>query len=155
MYYFPSRSCGAHAPITHALGRESYFLVLNLPSRYAEFFTDDNDGPAEKEVSDLTEGETTVQLETLTVIGGGELTDRRKKLRTEDSTTTTTTTTTTKNSYDSDREKNISAAMPHLTEFEKYDRCCFWSSPHRDILGFALSDDSEEMDLETQINKLN
>jgi hypothetical protein len=101
------------------LGKKG-FLKAKV-SRYAEFFTDDNDNdnaPAGKDLPDLSEGETTIQLETLTVMGG-ELTDRRKK-RTDETTTTTTTTTTTKNNYDSDRERNINAAMPHLTEFEKY-----------------------------------
>eukprot|EP01127_Copromyxa_protea_P001923 TRINITY_DN11829_c0_g1_i1.p1 TRINITY_DN11829_c0_g1~~TRINITY_DN11829_c0_g1_i1.p1 ORF type:complete len:539 (-),score=91.39 TRINITY_DN11829_c0_g1_i1:16-1632(-) len=125
-----------------ALNESLFFFVISAVSflwrprannthfGYAEFFTEDNE-PSEN--AGPVEGDTAIQLETLTVVGAGELTERRKPK----------TDTTMKSGYESDREKNIMAGMTNLTEFEK------------DIIGFELSDDSDEVDIQTQINKLN
>jgi len=89
---------------------------------YAEFFTDDENARSADE-------DNSVQLETLTVVGGGELSRR-------------TASVNSGAEYSNDREKNIAASMPSLTEFEK------------DIMAFDLSDDSEEVSVQTQIKKL-
>lgn len=88
---------------------------------YAEFFTDDDDNGAKPDGGySLDSDDTTIQLETLTVIGGGELSQRRKANAPTTTTTTTTTTSSVMSVGDVEADKNLAAVMPHLTEFEKY-----------------------------------
>lgn len=106
---------------------------------YAEFFTDDDDnGPGDK---DLTGDDTSVQLETLTVIGG-ELSKRKKNPEGGKTTTTTTTTTAHMGPGQEGVEAHLATVMPHLTDFEK------------DIIAFDLSDESDEISVQTQLRKL-
>lgn len=93
--------------------------ILTYPHlSYAEFFTDDDDENAAG--PELTGDDTSVQLETLTVIGGGELSKRRTTTQTTTTTTTTPDVSMVMSMGDADADKNLATVLPHLTEFEKY-----------------------------------
>eukprot|EP01127_Copromyxa_protea_P015792 TRINITY_DN4598_c0_g1_i1.p1 TRINITY_DN4598_c0_g1~~TRINITY_DN4598_c0_g1_i1.p1 ORF type:complete len:555 (-),score=128.24 TRINITY_DN4598_c0_g1_i1:117-1781(-) len=104
---------------------------------YAEFFTDEDNGNDEIE---LETDDTTVQLETLTIVGGGELSKRNKP--STQTTTTTTPANVAPSGVSGEGETDIAAVLPHLTEFEK------------DIITFDLSDDSDDVSVQTQLKKL-
>jgi len=90
---------------------------------YAEYFAPDS-APQDA----LDKDDTTIQLETLTIVGGGELNQRRKG----------------SSGHEHDKPEiieNVAAGIV-LTEFDK------------DILAFDLSDDSDEASVQTQIKKL-
>jgi len=90
---------------------------------YAEYFSPDSDP-----VDTLSKDDTTVQLETLTIVGGGELSKRKKG-------------NTSPREEKPEVVENVAAGIV-LTEFDK------------DILAFDLSDDSDEASVQTQIKKL-
>jgi len=103
---------------------------------YAEFFPDSEDPK-----DDGVDGESVIQLETLEIVGGGELTHRKRGQPTASQ-------PINEPRYETEREQNIAKAVGPLPVVEE---SFIRSSEYFDL---PDSDDGEDVSLDTQLKKL-
>eukprot|EP01126_Amoeba_proteus_P033545 TRINITY_DN3297_c0_g1_i3.p1 TRINITY_DN3297_c0_g1~~TRINITY_DN3297_c0_g1_i3.p1 ORF type:complete len:367 (-),score=69.16 TRINITY_DN3297_c0_g1_i3:91-1191(-) len=116
----------------------------NINYTYAEFFVDGGGARVGGGGGGDDGGDSVILVETLTVVGGGELTQRRSEgVGSVQKEGRVGTVGLYDYEYEEDREKNILASMPHLDNLQ------------RNLLAFDVpSDESGEIDIQTQIRKL-
>eukprot|EP01126_Amoeba_proteus_P033547 TRINITY_DN3297_c0_g1_i5.p1 TRINITY_DN3297_c0_g1~~TRINITY_DN3297_c0_g1_i5.p1 ORF type:complete len:469 (-),score=77.05 TRINITY_DN3297_c0_g1_i5:123-1529(-) len=116
----------------------------NINYTYAEFFVDGGGARVGGGGGGGDGGDSVILVETLTVVGGGELTQRRSEgVSSVQKEGGVGNVGSYDYEYEEDREKNILASMPHLDNFQ------------RNLLAFDVpSDESGEIDIQSQIRKL-